>query len=487
MARLTQHRFDFRGGVNTQFSEDVLDLSELTEAQNARMDRYGSIEKRAGTQRVHTDQLASGADVMGLFQWDAPSASGQVVAVAGGNLYHKTLAGTTFTEVASSLSTTQRAIFAVHHISGTPTLYFADGALRKWTGSALTTSISGAPDATFIRVYKTRLFACDGTKTIYWSKIDDPETWASPDGGQANVETYDSEGVVAMAVVGSALLLFKEDSTARFVGTTASTIRIDQETEGVSNEIGCIAPGTVVELEGRAFFLSARGPMWAYETHVEPIGVKIEAELDDWSKSAWGDAWAVHHKDRREIWLFVPGSGQTENTVLWIYNYRTQSWWGPSSFSSQFNASVAAEYELSDGTHNLLVGGYDGWIRQGDVEGVGAKDDVTNGGTGGTAITMQVTLPVLFFGDVTRFKSLHPTQWVQADLGAAGSLQIITSSEAVGSKTLTITTDGSGMKKYKFRPALRGHRPTLTFKEATSEIVRINGVTLTAELGRRVA
>ena len=69
-------RFDWRKGVSTSYSEDVLDRSELLTATNARLSTYGAIEKRAGSQRIHTDQIESGTKILGMIQWDDPGGVG---------------------------------------------------------------------------------------------------------------------------------------------------------------------------------------------------------------------------------------------------------------------------------------------------------------------------------------------------------------------------------------------------------------------------
>lgn len=486
MPRARDAWWDFRGGVNSTYSPDALDKTEVVSATNARLTTFGALSKRGGSQRNHATVLQSSTKVLGLHQWDNPSQTGELVAVCNGNLKHKALADADYTNVAGTLNTTNRMIFAPYRVSGTDRLYIADGGLlNKWTATSLTENISGSPSAKFICVYKERMFAADGTHTIYWSKIADPETWTSPDGGQANVDTYDAEPIVGMATCGSSLLIFKEDSIARFTGTENTTIQIDKDTEGVAKGVGCIAAGTIVAVDDFVFFLSDRGPYIANEGGVQPIGQKIEAELANWDKSNWSLSWAVHNKDRREIWLFVPDNAV--NDVCWVYNLRTQSWTGPWSFG--YNVICACPFERTDGTEGVLLGGSDGWVRDGDNSTNGAKDDVLSDNTGGTNVSMAITFPPFLFGDPSSVKLMPGTQWVQADLGASGSLSCAgTGDERPSStSTKTIASTGAGVKSYKFNLAWRGHRPSLTLTEATSNAVSILGLTLEAIIGRRVA
>ena len=495
MGRARDAWFDWRGGVNASYSPDALDKSEVVSAQNARMTTFGALTKRAGTQRIHDTVLQSSTKVLGLCQWDNPSQTAELVAICNGNLKYKTLAAADYTNVAGTLNTTNRMIFQPYRVSGTNRLYFADGGLlNKWTATSLTENISGTPSAKFIRVYKERMFASDGTQTIYWSKVADPETWTTPDGGQANVDTYDAEGITGLAVNGSSLLIFKEDSIARFTGVSNEEIEIDKDTEGVSPNVGCIAPGTIVEVDDFVFFLSDRGPYIASESGVKWVGKKILNELSEWDKTNWSLAWAVHNKDRREVWLFVPDGAV--NDIAWCWNYEAGlsdpsgavgGWTGPWSFG--YNVCVAAPFERTDGTEGVLLGGADGWVRDGDNSDNGAKDDVLRDDTGGTNVSMILEFPPVLFGSPAAVKIMSGTQWVQADLGASGSLVAAGTGDERPSSTSsrTIASTGAGAKSYKFHLAWRGHRPVLTLTEATSNAVSILGLELEGIIGRRVA
>ena len=501
MARARDGWFDWRGGLNTTFSPDILDKSELRYARNARLTEYGGVSKRSGTQRGHATTLGgasgfsngfssgfgSSASVIGMYQWDNPSVTAQLVAICDGDLNHKTVAAANYTNVSSTLSTTVRVSFAPYKTSGTNRLYFADGALRKWTATTLTTSISGAPSAKFLRVYKERMFASDGTQTIYWSKINDPETWAAPDGGQANVETYDSEGIVGMEVVGSSLLILKPDSIARFTGTTADTIDIDKGTEGVSSSVGCVAAGTICRADDFMFFLSDRGPHIATEGGVVSISMKIEAEMPDWNWGQIANSVAVFHPARKEILLFVPGTGSSQNNLCYCYNTRAQAWTGPWGFSQTFAVCSAGRYEKADGTEGVMVGGYDGFVRDMDYT-ASARDDVLSSGVGGTDVVFEIEMPPLLFNDPSSVKDMKSTQWVQAALGGGGTLTMSMTGDERPGKTSTATIVGSGSEviSYPFHGAWRGRRPILRIKESTNATCTISGLTLEAILGRRV-
>src|SRR3990167_10800035 len=105
-------RFDFRGGLNTSFSDDTVDANEFVSELNMRMnDEYGGLVKRAQTRKVHSDQLGAGAKVLGIHQWENPSGNKELIAICGGTFYHKEQADTTFASEVGALSTTERTSY----------------------------------------------------------------------------------------------------------------------------------------------------------------------------------------------------------------------------------------------------------------------------------------------------------------------------------------------------------------------------------------
>jgi len=477
--RLVDSRYDFRDGVNSSYSEDLLSHSELRRGQNARS-FLGDIEKRWGSQRIHVNTIGGGALVKGVFQWESPAGQ-EIVAICNAKFYHKLLADADFTEVipgaGTPLTTTDAATFAVYRTGATNKLLIADKMFRTWDGTTLVMSIAGAPDADRTVIYKLRACGINGTKTLFLSKIGNPLLWDVTSGGiSVDIETYDSTQLLGIIVIGSSLLIFKANNIARFTGVDASNIRVDVETEGISPDTGLAAVNTLVSIEEAAFFVSDRGPQLANESGIKEIGLKVSKEFD-FANNAWiSGAFAVHHRGRREVWLSLPPTGQAQNTRTWIYNYRTEAWSGP--FIFPFNAAATARYERADGSESVFIGGYDGRIRDADVKTYGAKDDVLKDGTGGTSVTMDVELPALLGGAPDTIKSLRDKNKIEADLGAAGSLVPYWTSELnPAGSSVAVPTKGAGVHNYAYKFAnAKGARIVHGLRESTSEITRILGV-----------
>lgn len=468
-ARNVDNRFDLRGGVNTQMSQDLLDLSEVRGAVNARQYVIGTYEKRTASQRMHDTQLEAGDPILGVYSW-RPAAR-QIVALVGGNLYYKGLSDLEFTQVAgTTLSLTNRARFATYRDAAIR-LYIADGALHRFSGTVLTESIAGAPAAIDVCIYKGRGFCIEeDSKTLFISDIRDLDTWEI----QQDVETYDMEPLTAIAKCGSSLLLAKENSIARYTGIAQEEIRIDVETEGVAMRVGCIARRTFIELDGVVFTLSDKGPYLVSESGVEPVNLKVAREFDFANRALWANATAAYHQGRQEVQLSLPATGETENETTWVLNLKTMQWDGP--FIYTFGVSCSSRLELADGSESIIVGGYDGWVRNVDVPGLTHVDDALRDGTAGTEIVSVLTYPELLGGAPGLIKALSRKQTIRADLGATGVLEYEWSSE-LGSGSVTVPSKGAGVRSYavKFRNA-KGTNITRVIRESTANPCLVSGI-----------
>lgn len=482
--RTSEARFDWRGGVNTTFTEDVLDPTELRKAKNGRLGVYGAVTKRLGSKRAHATVLEAGAKINGLYGKYDSAGGRKIVALSNAHIFWKLIASADFTKIVwNNGQPTTRARMVQYRRGATMYLYIATGGanLYEFDGVAVPVNIATAPAGCLdVCVYKSRLFVTNATKTLAWSKrLAGNDFLLANGGGTADVETFDAEPLIGLAKVGGSLLLFKEDSIARYTGVNPDDIRIDTDTEGVSADKGAISRLSIVQLPQAVAFLSAEGPYLATEAGVEELGLKIEKEIDQLDKSAWGDAAMAYHKGRRELWLALPGAGAGQNDRLWVMNLRTKSWSGPWPIAG----CTFAPFERADGTDTVLRGGFDGWVRIED-EGPTALDDRLSDGSGGSNVELEVDVPELFANDPSRVKSLAgKKQSVQADLGAAGSLDVLWSSE-LGSGQTTIPSAGAGVKSYPYLSDAKGKRIRQTLRESTATVVTLHGLLPEVSLGR---
>jgi hypothetical protein len=486
---LTEVRFDFRGGRNTTTSPDLLNPNELVDTTNARLDVLGAVMKRTGTRRMHTTAIGSGNPVKGIFQWDSPSGR-QIVAISNGRLYHKTSEFGEFTEVipgvGDEFSITRFAHFVAFRASssGAPLVLFiaSGGKLYKWDGTTLTRidGVNGAPPSDLLAVYHIRLFGhnVNFKKNLFWSDLGNGEDWntgTGTDGGSAMIDVLTGDEIIGLDSVGSSLGIFTKNAIARFTGLDNSNISIDQETSGISAEVGLVGETALVRIEQVVAFLSDRGPYFATEAGVSAIGQDIENDIDLLDRTVLSNSAFGHHRQRREGWLAVSRSVDSAlNKSVFVYNYRVQNWCGP--FTYPFGITSFSRYEDANGSEWIIAGCADGFVRHMDF---GALDDILANGSGGSAYTMDIELAPFFFETGPTAVKAADSVYVQADLAASTALTPQVAFDAGSFVSLGALADvGSGVQSYRVDvpSTQQGKRMRLRFTDASSDIPILNGV-----------
>lgn len=503
---ITEPRFDFRGGRNTFNSPDLLNLNELLDCTNARISNIaGGFSKRLGTQRMHTTALPG--PIKALTTWDAPSGK-QIAAIAFNGtstfrLYTKPFDLTTnftdrgdisFGNPSISGIPVQNPSFATFRgaSSGAPlVLYFAWlGWYVSWDGTTLTylTGTNNAPGATFIMPYHTRMFASDGNfrKNIFWSKVGDATfftTGTKTDGGSAMVDMLSGEDLRALEVIGSSLLLIAPTSVMRFTGISSDDIVIQQDTEGISGDVGSYAMNMVERFENVAAVLNERGVYVVTESGLVPLSEKIKPDWDVLDKNNMTSFWnIIYDKLNKDLLCAVlpPEDGISAPKTIYAYNTRVQAWQGPWKFPFAINSFCTCE-PATLGSSGLsgpytLIGGQDGFVR---VMNIGNKDDVLSDGTGGTNISMTVTMPIL--RNEQRTVKAPFTMHLQAQLPLGSNLSVDTSFDNDSYKLNPVQPTGSNVADYEVDLLEdQGFRGLLRFTDTSDQNVTIHGFTLYA-------
>lgn len=485
---LTEHRFDFRGGRNVAVSPDLLNLNELTDTTNARLDTsYGGIAKRTGSRRMHATAIGSGNPIRGLFQWN-DAGTQQLVAICNTNLYHKTSDFGNFTEVnpSQNFSTsifTHFATFRDLDSSAALRLYLTSGGnAYSWTGSTLTNidGTNSVPTAELIAAYHTRLFMnrASQPKHLFWSEVgdgDDFDTGDATDGGSAIVGILSGDEIVALETIGGSLLVATEDSIARFTGYSADDIQIAQDTEGVSAEVGAIGELALLRVENFGALMSDRGAYLVTEGGVSPVSFKVDPDFDGMVRTRVSNIAVGHHRGRREIWFAYTATGDSVNQNVLIYNYRLQQWYGP--FTYPFGIESFARWEDSNGAEFIIAGCDDGFVRHLDT---GALDDVLSDETGGSAYTMTVELAPYFFSAGPGLEKDLRRGFVQGDFPSGSALNIAISVDGGAFAATEITESGSGVQNYRVDFNIVGNRFRIRFTDASSVVPIVHGLTLEA-------
>ena len=412
----------FRGGLNLVADESQLGREDLRRADNARLTETGGVTKRGGTRRIHSAAVAA-AVLRGGYEW-ARASGRQLLVVCNGQLHTGTYGlPMTWAAQTGALDAGARPQFATFRDAGAEVCYIADGGLlNKWNGAAVSVNLAGTPNVKLLATHNLRLFGAgdpSNPDTLYYSTLSNGDTLgiAASGGGAAAVRTYGAREITALIPVGTSLLIFHEAAISRFTGWSQDDIEIQSGTRGVSDDVGTIAPGTILGVEGLGYFLSDRSFYRVTEAGVEAVGQKIEPVLQSLDQSIVLRAQAAHHRAFREILVYLPDVG------VFVFNYRTGGWTGP--WTSLLGTAVLHTlFPAHDATRNniVLAGGSDGFVRLLDAPTI-YKDDVLSDGTGGTRFAFAAQLRRLFFGTDDDEKSLRFIHLV-ANLRGSQSAQV---------------------------------------------------------------
>lgn len=443
----------FAGGINTVSDEIALQPDQIRLAQNARLNEYGAVEKRGGTVKVSTNAPSASA-VQNGFGWARDNGTSYSLAIANGTFYYlqfaagASLPAASWSTQAGTFSSSTVPSFA-SFISGTSTdvVYIADGGLlNKWDGTTLTTNIANTQDCTVIKVHNQRLWGAGSTTypdSIFYSALNNGDSlgYGASSGGQIIVRTFSDERVVGLASVGSSLLIFHRRGVSRLTGFGQDDISV--QPEGVSSQTGTIAPNSIVETDGAAYFLSDRGAFVATEGGVSPLGSPQAPDpllplVRDLSLTELSNVRGVLSRNTQEIWWWIPGED------IYTYHLILKSWAGPWN-GSFLNTAAMWTCNVNDEAEQFVVHANSSTkhVTICDYAGSYVDEGTFAAPATGTAIDMAVRLRRLYFGDETQAKSLK-YGYVTAVLSGNSSLDVEwTTDSSAGSFEITSQSGGT--------------------------------------------
>lgn len=406
--RVTDTQEGFRGGLNTAADESQVGVDQVRRAENVVATEFGALVKRGGSRNLNAAQLVATYGIQSGFGWRKDDGTVQELVISGGKLLTATY-GTppvSFTDRGAFVATTGAPAFAAFRDGSGETVYVADGGpLNKWNGTTATTNIASTPNATQLAVYNQRLFGITGNnQTLYYSTLNNGDSLgiAGSGGGVAVVRTFGDQVLTALASVKGSLLLFHVSGISIFTGWDQDDINISAGTNGLTSDVGTVAPRTVVQLENEVLFLSDRGFYTAGPGGVEPISVDIEPQTVGLTSTQLDGAFGVHFRARREVWFYLPTVG------FYVFNYRTRKWTGPQAAGLiDPNTTCGWESQDASGTPIVLLGDEDGFVKRLFYPGV-YLDNVLSGDTGGTSYEAVIQFHRLFCGS---FESTKSWRW----------------------------------------------------------------------------
>ena len=418
-----QPKFD--GGLNSVSDDASVLPNQMRRADNARLTDYGAVTKRGGTKRTTASPIAA-ASVLNGYTWRKDGGTQELMIVCNGLLHTSTYLSTypwTWTARAGALSTTVTPSFVQFRDASADVVYIADGGLLNvWNGTTLTTNIVGTLDVTSLAVHNQRLWGCGNAAfpdSIFYSALNNGDTFANgaAGGGQIVVRTFSDETVVGVASVNTSLLIFHRRGISRLTGYGQDDITVAPQ--GLTADVGTIAPRSIVSIGNLGFFVSERGLYSCNESEVSAVGTVETPDpllpvIRNLTSAQVANISATFNRATRELWINVPAYG------VYVYHTVLRAWSGPweSGFLTPATTTLFDSID-SDGLPALLRGDADGYVTTCDETGV-VVDNQLSDGTGGTPYTMTVQMHRMYCGDDALAKSLR-FGYITASLDSSSS------------------------------------------------------------------
>lgn len=369
MSRLYPERAtSFARGMNDTAAPTDYLKDEVKLMENGRPSFAGTTaERRKGSQFTHAAAIGDGPC---WFSEEFVRADGQrqIVAIFGTQAFVSSDIGASWTEITPVSPTLVEAYydFASMRVGSTNYLYLANGAddILRWDGTTMDVLTQPETGVKFVEVFNDRLYLAghDGVN-IAACAVGDPSKWNTATDGAFVVRAQTHQGdteIRGMFQAGTALLVWKRDSTNYVEGFGVRTIVVESGARGVSRSVGCVSFRTVRALrDGAIMWLSERGfelyqPGSAITLVSRPLQVFV-------NRLGWGTIAenegvpsAVYYPRRYEYWCAVPRVG-TLNSAIYVYREGDER-----RPASQYIHTLAASEEgetvqITDG--DLAIGG----------------------------------------------------------------------------------------------------------------------------------
>ena len=211
--------------------------------------------------------------------------------------------------------------------------------------------------AKFIATFKNTMFLAGmPNNQIQFSAPNMPEVF--PLNNVFDISEGDGGDITGIYPTKNALVVFKRRGIYLVKGDPANGFYV----QTLTKDMGCVAANSIAEVPGVGLvFLSETG-IYVLEgalentgspTGITELSVPIRDWFDDLSDSALaGAVGVVYHRDR-EFWLCLPGLGETENTLVYVFHYPVGTW------SRRFDVPVRCAVESKDHRGYLFFGSSD--------------------------------------------------------------------------------------------------------------------------------
>lgn len=409
----------FEGGLKLDSDYTDLALTETNDAQNCLYGPNGDIEQRLGSEKLLNTRLLStdGTSVRPItghyFFRKLGASTGQHVVACGNALHdHRGTSATVilsglndnsntfwnFVQIQDPRSATDDVVFGVNGVDA-PTLFNGSGTAIYISS---VTSATQVPIGKYILSHQRRIYIAnlvDSTNADSPVKVMRSEFGAD---GAPNPHRFTESFIVGgsspegeimgQALIRESIYYYTQNSIWRFNPGVGDTSSLDK----VAENLGLLAPRSLVAVGGGHIFLSQRG-IYVFDGQVpRHASAKIDEFLfNNTNSSQLKYATAIFDHKRNFYILYVAGTGSDRNNIGITLDIRNEKiTWQPLITGRQ--VSHISNYISDSFTNQLLYGDYQGYLY---------KDNKTNNdGIGSNGFNETVSSATLSSVTVTTAK-----------------------------------------------------------------------------------
>ena len=327
---------DFRGGLNSQAAPYLLAGNQCREALNVHTSQSGDIEKRNGFVTLSGSSLTGSpveaTGVHSLFPANTSTKSLLGVATTSGkDRIFKMTTGGVASVLKKELTANTRWWWAQADVNGGEGPIFGLNGTdtpQRWNGADAEThewkaTTGEVPKkAKYLTYFSERLWCAEGSR-LWYSGITgsspDPMNWATEN--YVDLEPNDGQEITGIGAVGAYLIVFKARKTyAVYDPVTAANRQIN-------NQVGCVAPRSIVQTPIGLLFLSEdQGVCKTDGNTVVPLSDNIKPTLEAVAKTPSTQRLAAGTLLGRRYQLSV-STGGTRNDHTIEFDLENGGWW----------------------------------------------------------------------------------------------------------------------------------------------------------------
>lgn len=447
----TYRYFNNTGGLNLRFQDTQLPDEDAEEVENLHSTATGSwTTLDVGYTQVNVSPLATGSAVNGLYPFYSDNGTSHLIANAGSKLYSVSTGDGSWTVIHDGLTadavmqfvTFQGVLIGLNGVD-TPMTWTGQGDFKPLVGWPPVISGVDAGAPAFGEIFNNRLIAsgdANNPSVVYLSAHENPENF-TPDetatgAGAIHVAPGDGEKVTGLKSmylpVGNEeiLVIFKERSTYVLFGQDADTFRLEK----VSGSFGAVSHQSVVRLANELLFLSEEGVTSLSTATTQGnlttqfLSSHVQPQINRLNRNQLHRSFAVHLRERNEVWWAVPDGGSTQNQRILVLNYANGMSW------SRRSGILAASGTMYNG--RLYTGDYTGFLNQ----------QLTGSSYNGSPISWTYRTPFYDFGNSRvrkriRDVELYLKQLTETTIEVKTSWDIRRNNASQNQRTLTLYPD----------------------------------------------